>query len=503
MIVFRRLLPLAALALIANDSIAADPPAKNDLPDCDWMIPNEKVMKPFAERVPIVFVSRGSNRKEWEQLPKFWNESTQEAPHPVTQKPFTQKVVKIKLPLGINLTPPVPAENAMTLGRWELGKKLYFDSIVSSDASVSCASCHSPKFGYTDGAKVSTGIGGLRGGMSAPTVINAAFNRQQFWDGRAASLEEQAQGPPQNSIEMFDGKGDAWKEVVRRVRSRLPYVKMFQEEYGTLPTRDAIAKAIATYERTVLAGNSIHDRAEVAMRKRVEDDEGTRFEIEAKDYETVLKEAFAKNDKHALEALKLDAGKDQTRIAETASSINKGRLIYFGKARCNLCHVGESFTDLAYHNLGVGAKDGKLPAHLLGRAGAQPTGAKDSSLVGAFKTPPLRGLLSTRPYMHDGSEETLEQVVDYYDRGGNVNEFLDPKMRNVEAEQAWLAAMEVRKPWTGPKVELVTRDGRPIIPFKLNLTADEKKDLVMFMRALESDPVDAAVADPKWFPSNK
>ena len=129
-----------------------------------------------------------------------------------------------------------------------------------------------------------------------------------------------------------------------------------------LPTRDAVAKAIATYERTVLVGNAIHDRAEAAMRKRVEDEEGNKFEIQPKDYETVLKQAFADKDKHALDALNLDLAKDQGKIPEAAKSIDRGRILYFGKARCNACHVGESFTDLAYHNLGVGVKDGKLPA---------------------------------------------------------------------------------------------------------------------------------------------
>lgn len=502
MTVLRPMLAIAVIALLA-EQVWADPPAKNDLPDADWMIPNEKLMKSLADRVPIVFVSRGANRKEWEQLPKFWNDATQEVADPITQKPITQKVVKIKLPLGINLTPPVPAENPMTRGKWELGKRLYFDAIISSDATVSCASCHSPKHGFTDGSKVSTGIGGQKGGVSAPPVLNAAFNRNQFWDGRAATLEDQAQGPPQNPIEMFDGKGNPWHEVVRRIRAKPDYVKSFQEEFGTLPTRDAVAKAIATYERTVLVGNSIHDRAEVAMRKRVEDEDGTKFEVQPKDYETVLKDAFARKDKHALDALKLDVAKDQGKIAETAGSIDRGRILYFNKARCNLCHVGESLTDLTYHNLGVGAKDGKLPADLLGRAGALPTGAKDPAMVGAFKTPPLRGLLSTGPYLHDGSEDTLEKVVDYYDRGGNVNEFLDLKMRDTAAELAWQKSVLEKTPWKGPKVELITRDGKPIIPFKLNLTVDEKKDLVMFLRALESDPVDATVADPAWFPGGK
>ncbi len=474
---------------------AQSPPA-----DFDSLLPNESLKRPFAEQVPIIFVSRGLNRKEWEALPKYWNDATEDALDQSTGQKITRKVVKIKLPLGINLTPPVPLENPMTVDRWALGKKLFFDTILCSDLSVSCASCHSPKNGYTDGSKVSTGISGSKGGMSAPPVLNAAFNRQHFWDGRANSLEDQAQGPPQNQVEMFDGKGNAWHEAVKRIRAEPEYVKAFEKAFGHAPTRDAAAKAIATYERTVLVGNSIHDRAEVAMRKRVEEEEGNKFEIQPKDYETALKQAFADKDKHALDALTLDAARDQDKVAGTAESIDRGRILYFGKARCSACHVGESFTDFAYHNLGVGVKDGKLPSDALGRYGSLPTGHKDPSMLGAFKTSQLRGLLGTKPYMHDGSENTLEEVVDFYDRGGNANEFLDVKMRDYDAEQAYMKAKLNKETWKGPEVKVFTRAGRPVIPLKLNLTPAEKKDLMMFLRALESDPVDATVADPKWFP---
>ncbi|MCE9529769.1 MAG: cytochrome C peroxidase [Planctomycetes bacterium] len=460
--------------------------------DLDWLVPNESLKKPFAEQTPIIFVSRGQNRKEWDSLPKYWNEAKAEVVNPATGQKVTRTVIKIKLPLGLNLAPPVPAENPMTYARWELGKKLYFDAILCSDLTVSCATCHSPKNGYTDGLKVSTGIGGQKGGMSAPPVLNSAYNRQQFWDGRAASLEEQAQGPPQNPIEMFDGKGNAWNEVVKRVRAKPEYVKLFEKEFGHVPTRDSVAKAIATYERTVLVGNSLFDRAEATMRKRVEDEEGNKFEIQPKDFEAVLKAAVTAKDEHALKAL--SPAPEKLDIPETAKSLDRGRILYFGKARCATCHVGENLTDYAYHNLGVGVKDGKLPAGDLGRFGSLPTGHKDPTLFGAFKTPPLRGLLSTKPYMHDGSEDTLEKVVDFYDKGGNANEFLDPKMRDFEAEQ------KIIKSGAKPKeVTVWTRDGKPVVPLKLNLTVDEKKDLVLFLRALESDPVDATVADPKWF----
>jgi cytochrome c peroxidase len=473
----------------------ADGPA-----DLDCCVPNEALKRPFAEVTPIIFVSRGLNPKEWEQLPKYWNESTEEVVNPATGAKGVRKVVKIKLPLGLNLQPPVPIENPMTLERWALGKKLYFDPILCSDLTVACATCHSPKNGYTDGGKVSTGISGKKGGMSAPPVLNAAYNRQQFWDGRAGSLEEQAQGPPQNPLEMFDGKGNAWHEVVKRVRAKPEYVKLFEREFGHAPTRDSIAKAIASYERTVLVGNAINDRAELAMRKRVEDEESNKREISPKDYETVLKQAFVAKDTHALEALNLDLAKDAGKVPEVAKSIDRGRILYFGKARCNACHVGESLTDQAYHNLGVGVKDGKLPDDALGRYGSLPLGHKDPSLVGAYKTSQLRGLLSTKPYMHDGGEDTLEKVIEFYDRGGNANEFLDPKMRDYDAEQAYIKAKKGKEPWKGAEVHVFTRDGRPVIPLKLNLTVDEKKDLVMFLRAMESDPVDATVADPKWFP---
>jgi cytochrome c peroxidase len=501
----RRFVPLLAAALagvLPAAAHAADPLTDpTDDTSLEWSLPNESLKRPFAEQVPIVFVSRGQNRKEWEALPRSWNETTEEVADPGSKKTVTRRLIKIKLPLGINLAPPVPVENPMTLARWELGKRLYFDPVLSSTANVSCASCHAPELGFTDQVPVSVGIGGIKGGTNAPTVLNSAFNRQHFWDGRATTLEDQAQGPVQSSFEMFSGKGHAWNDAIRRVRAKGDFNKKFEEEFGHLPTRDAIAKAIATYERTVLVGNSIQDRAEVAMRKRVEGDEGTNFTIQPKDYEAVLKQAFTAKDTHALEALLLNPDKDQDKVPAVAAAIDRGRQLFFGKARCNACHVGESFTDLAYHNLGVGVKDGKLPAKALGRFGALPTGLKDPALVGAFKTPPLRGLLSTKPYMHDGSEATLEAVVDFYDRGGNANEFLDVKMRDYDAEEAYLRSKQTKAPWTGPEVKVFTRGGRPIIPLKLGLTPDEKKDLVTFLRALESDLVDPTVADPKWFPT--
>jgi cytochrome c peroxidase len=468
--------------------------------DFEWQVPRERWKTPFKDEQPISFVNRNQAAEEWDKLTRFWNETTEKAVDPWTGESVTRKAVKIKVPLGLTVNPPVPAENPMTVAKWKLGKQLYSSGILSSDGTISCSSCHDPKRGYTDRSPVSTGIRGLKGGMSAPTVFNSAYNVLQFWDGRAFSLEDQAQGPVMNPVEMFSGADHAWNSAVLRVRKEDKLVKQFRAVFGTDPTRDGIAKAIATYERTVLSGNSIHDRAELAMRVRVEDEGSGKYEIKAKDYEMVLKAAFDAKDEPALEPLGLDAAKDRQKIAEAAKSINNGRALFFGKARCNSCHVGDNFTDNQFHNLGVGVKDGQLPANALGRFATQPTGHKNPELIGAFKTPTLRHLLGTAPYMHNGSERTLEEVVDFYDRGGNANEFLDGKMRDYEAEKAYLLSQQNHTGYKGPEIKLFGKDQKPIVPLKLNLTQQEKHDLVLFLRALQGDPADPIVADRSKMP---
>lgn len=460
--------------------------------DYEWQVPRDRWKIPFKDEQPISFVNRNQAADAWEKLPRFWNETTEKAIDPRTGEAVMRKAVKIKVPLGLTANPPVPAENPMTVAKWKLGKQLYFSGILSSDGSISCSSCHDPKRGYTDQSPFSTGIRGLKGGMSAPTVFNSAYNVLQFWDGRAFSLEDQAQGPVQNPVEMFSGDGHAWNSAVLRVRHDEPFIKQFRSVFGTDPTRDGIAKAIATYERTVLSGNSIHDRADMAMRVRVEDEGSGKYEIKAKDFETVLKAAFDAKDEPALVSLRLDAAKDRQKIAEVAKSLNNGRALFFGKARCNSCHAGDNFTDNQFHNLGVGVKEGQLPANTLGRFATLPTGHKNPDLIGAFKTPTLRSLLGTAPYMHDGSERTLEEVVEFYDRGGNANAFLDIKMRDFEAEKTYLLNQATYK---GPEIKLFGKDQKPIVPLKLNLTQQDKQDLVLFLRALQGDPADPIIAD--------
>ncbi len=282
------------------------------------------------------------------------------------------------------------------------------------------------------------------------------------------------------------------------MRAEPEKVKQFKAVFGTLPTRDAVAKAIATYERTVFSGNSIHDRAELAMRKRAEEEETGKLELLAKDYARALQEAFAKKDATALRALRLDPEKDAGKVAEAARRLVSGRNLFFGKARCSSCHTGDNFTDNTFHNLGVGAKDGKLPATAAGRYGAQPPGHKNPEFFGAFKTPTLRHLANTAPYMHDGSEKTLEEVIEFYDRGGNVNEYLDVKMRDENAEKAWHKAQAEGAPYKGPEVKVY--DGKPVAPLRLNLSKEEKADVVLFLRALQGDAPDPVVADPKRMP---
>src|SRR5690606_10373556 len=145
-------------------------------------------------------------------------------------------------------------------------------------------------------------------------------------------------------VEMFAGDGHAWNSAVLRIRKNADYVAQFRQVFGCDPTRDTVAKAIATYERTVLSGNSVHDRAELARTVRIVEEESDELDLTPKDYEKVLNEAFKNKDVNALEALGLDVNKDAGKAAEYAKRIDNGRKIFFGKARCNACHVGDNWT---------------------------------------------------------------------------------------------------------------------------------------------------------------
>ena len=294
------------------------------------------------------------------------------------------KPATIPVPLGL-IPVQFPKDNPYTPEKAALGKLLYFDTRLSADNTVSCASCHSPEFAFTDGKAVSDGIRAQKGGRSAPTVINRAYSLNQFWDGRAKSLEEQAGGPMQNPIEM----GNTHEGVVKSIQGIAGYAPLFAKAFGSPEIDiDRTTKAIATYERTVLSGNSAYDR-------------------------------YKAGNKSALSAAQ-----------------QRGMDIYFNKAKCDQCHEGVNFTLNSYNNLGVGTDKPKPDA---GRYEV----TKNDADWGAFKTPTLRDIARTAPYMHDGSLATLENVVDFYNKGGIKNKNLDEKLKPLDlsnAEQTDLVA---------------------------------------------------------------
>jgi cytochrome c peroxidase len=281
----------------------------------------------------------------------------------------------------------VPRDNPMSAARVELGRQLYFDPRLSRDDTVSCATCHDPAKGWSNGERFATGVRGQVGGRSAPSIVNAGYQRFQFWDGRAVELEGQALGPIANPIEM-DMTLD---ELIPKLNAIDGYRAQFQDVFGSDVTAEGIARAIAAFERTVLSGDAPYDR-------------------------------------HA-------AGE-----AEALSpAAQRGYEVFFHHAHCSACHAGPNFTDGAFHNIGVGIDD---PAPDLGRHVV--SGLEGDR--GAFKTPTLREIARTAPYMHDGRLATLEEVVDYYDKGATPNPQLDEEI------------------------------------YPLGLTPDQKADLVTFLR---------------------
>ena len=274
--------------------------------------------------------------------------------------------------------PPVPhpKDNPPTAEKISLGKQLFFDGRLSADNKVSCASCHDPAKGYSNGDQFATGVEGQKGGRNSPTIINSAYAKLQFWDGRAQSLEDQAMGPVQNPIEM---KMTA-EAVVAKLNAIEGYKKQFQQVFGSDVTSDGLAKAIAAYERTVLSGDAPYDK-------------------------------FKAGDKAAL--------------SEAAA---RGMKLFFGKANCSACHAGASFTDNSFHNIGVpGTDEGRTAIN------------KSAGDKGAFKTPTLREIARTAPYMHDGSLKTLEEVVAHYNKGGTPHPQLDEELFPLKLTDAQVA----------------------------------------------------------------
>jgi cytochrome c peroxidase len=333
-----------------------------------------------------------------------------------------------QLPLPAEVLPPlIPDQNPLTQAKVELGQKLYFDLRLSVDNTVSCATCHDPRKGFGDGLKTSQGVAGKIGMRNAPTVLNAAYYEQQFWDGRAELLEDQAKQPLINPVEMAMPSHAAIEEKLRKLSE---YPPLFQKAFGSpAVTIDRVAQAIASFERTLLSFSAPIDR-------------------------------FLAGDKTAL-----------------SESARRGWDLFNGKARCNTCHgrvdVMPTFTDNKYHNIGVAAQKQDFAtlareALQIVRAGDKKqidelaVGTRFSELgrflvtkeqkdIGAFKTSGLRNVELTAPYMHDGSEATLVDVIEFYDKGGTNNPFLDGGIR------------------------------------PLNLTAQEKADLVELMKTFTGD----------------
>jgi cytochrome c peroxidase len=296
--------------------------------------------------------------------------------------------------------------NPLTRAKIELGRQLYFDPRLSADSTVSCASCHDPAQGYTAHTKTGVGIRGQMGGRNSPVSFNRILSGKQFWDGRADSLEAQAVGPIQNPIEM----GFTHEGVVKRLGEIPVYKRQFEKVFGEL-TIDRVGQAIAAFERVIVTGPSPYDYGE-QMR------------------------AFANLDPDDIAddpelAAKFKAAKEAAEANPMSDAAKRGRDIFFTeKGNCTACHVGANLADEKYHNLGVGMEkeEPDLGRHVV---------TKEETDKGAFKTPTVRNAALTAPYMHDGSQATLEEVVEWYDKGGHPNPHLSDKIKPLKltAEQ--------------------------------------------------------------------
>ena len=335
------------------------------------------------------------------------------------------KPLKVKLPLGLSLGESQMKgldKNPLTLAKIELGRQLYFDARLSADNTVSCASCHHPQEGFSRHTATGVGIAGQKGGRNSPISYNRILSDAQFWDGRAASLEAQAVGPIQNPIEM----GNTHEAAVATVKKIDGYVMQFKKIFpDSGVTIDNIGKALAAFERTLVSGPAPYDYNESYKRFAT---------LESEDL------ADLKTDSPELYAEYEDL-KRKVAAEPMSESALRGQELFFSKrVGCSACHVGANLADEQYHNLGVGMS-AKEPD--LGRF----TETKVEKDKGAFKTPTIRNVALSAPYMHDGSQATLEEVVEHYNKGGDKN------------------------PWLSDK----------IVPLKL--TPQEKIDLVEFMRA--------------------
>jgi cytochrome c peroxidase len=286
---------------------------------------------------------------------------------------------KDTLPSELPAHPPVGLED-LELDRPEasaeqvaLGRRLFFDPILSVDRTVSCASCHRPDHGFADPRPLSVGVRGQLTTRNAPTLLNRGLGTAFMWDGSAPTLEEQVLGPIENPLEMDLSLDDA----IARLTADAGYREAFLGAFGAPPGRVDLSRALTAFVSRLWIGASPFDRFRVGE------------------------------------------------IGAFTSAERAGFWLYESRGGCWRCHTGANFTDESFHNTGVGVVDG-TPEE--GRAAV--TGEEIDR--GGFKTPTLRGLASTGPYMHDGSLASLEEVVEFYRRGGNANAHLDPVLKPIE-----------------------------------------------------------------------
>lgn len=416
---FRPLLLLAVLALASCEPARRYPAAPNapvaptDKPAADlpvhwsWM---RAIDTP--PDIPIEFVPASS--PHWAALPQFWNDFPPPAAGmrtihfglpplaAVTGLVATDRMqtVRIKVPLGLpDPSPHIPAANPPTYAKWRLGKQVFFAPLLRSGSETyACATCHQPGHGFTEAWRVHPG-----GTVRTPSLLNAVYNQRQFWDGRVRALEEvvvralQDEEPTGRAAPEIAHR---WGGLVRALAADDAYRIAFERVFGIRqPTQDAIAKALATYVRTILAGDSVYDRADAARRRA---------------------KAAGLTEEHfrpLLDAGTLKGLGDGSLSADAAAQrLAEGYRIFSGKARCAACHPPALFTDGDFHNIGLAAADDlPSPDKAPGRFATVPIGLKEQRLVGAYKTPTLRGRMRTSPYFHDGKRRTLREVIAFYD----------------------------------------------------------------------------------------
>ena len=323
-------------------------------------------------------------------------------------------------------------KNPLTRAKIELGRQLYFDTRLSADNTLSCSSCHDPDEGFARHTQFGVGIDGQEGGRNSPVTYNRILSDLQFWDGRAGSLEAQAVGPIANPIEM----GNTHDKAVATLKKIPGYVAQFKAVFGgdDAVNIDNVGKALATFERVIVTGPSAYDYAEAFQ-------------------------PFTRFDKDELAELKEDSPETYARYEELKKGVEKnplseaakrGKELFFSQeVNCAACHVGANLADEKYHNLGIGA-DAKEPD--VGRFAV----TKDPKDWGAFKTPTIRNVALSAPYMHDGSLKTLADTVEHYNKGGTPNRNLSDKVKKLNLNKQQVQdIVAFMKACTGrfPKVE--------------------------------------------------